>query len=163
MASEFSSSIERSQKDEEASRSDVPVLGSEPSEAQERPVVRNINHAFARKFPRAYRTTSKALLYLRGPRPKRDLGGKLCLVTPIASHTGILSANTPTVFDVPSNLVALFRTCMDSVHTFFHSSFPLRPLRCRLCHRSRVLHSSAVVSNTPRHIIRMYRYLLASQ
>lgn len=85
MSSELSYSIERCQKDEEESRPNVPILalneisGSEPTEAQERPVVRRAKLAFARDFPRTYRLTSKVLLYLRGPRPKRDLDRASCL------------------------------------------------------------------------------------
>lgn len=79
MFSETSSSLERSQKDEEASHPDVPIIalselgGLGPTQTQERPATRRVKLAFARKFPRTYRVTSKALLYLRGPLPKRDL------------------------------------------------------------------------------------------
>ena len=95
MSSELSSSIERSPKDEE-SHPDVPILttdelgGSQRQETQERPVVRRAKLAFARTFPRTYRVTSKTLLYLRGPRPKRDLDRTSCLVAPIVRRS-----NTP--------------------------------------------------------------------
>ena len=78
MFSETSSSLERSQKDE-ASHPDVPIIalselgGLGPTQTQERPATRGVKLAFARKFTRTYRVTSKALLYLRGPLPKRDL------------------------------------------------------------------------------------------
>ena len=82
MASEISQSIGKSQRDEEGSRSDVTILSSEPSKPEERPVVRRVRSAFAHNFPRTYRITSKALLYLRGPRPKQDLERAFFLATP---------------------------------------------------------------------------------
>lgn len=87
MSSKLSHSLERSQKDEEDPRPDAPNLtfgelsGSEPAGAQESPAVRRVKLAFARTFPRTYQVTSKVLLYLRGPRPKRDLDRTSCLVT----------------------------------------------------------------------------------
>ena len=75
MASEIPHSIARGQKDEENPHSDAPTLVAEPLDTQEKPAVRSIKLAFARNFPRTYRITSKVLLYLRGPRPKRDLDG----------------------------------------------------------------------------------------
>lgn len=172
MDSEIPYSITRGQKDEEGSHSDVPILEPELSETQERPIVRNFKHAFARNLPRTYRTTSKALLYLRGPRPKRDLDGALSVLWhqyfAFRSNTSRdpTSANSLSVFDIPfqsSNVVAPFRASVDSVHTPIHPSFPLRPLRRRLPYRSRILHSSAVVPNTSGYIIQLYRYLLAGQ
>ena len=91
MSSEVSYSIERSQKDEENSRSDVPILplgesgGPEATGTRERPAARRAKRlklALSRAFPRTYRVTSRALFYLRGPRPKRDLDRESCLVTP---------------------------------------------------------------------------------
>jgi len=79
MSSDNSSSLEGSRKDEESSLSRTPSLalvelgGSEPTQTQERPLFRGAKLALARKFPGTYRVTSKALLYLKGPRPKRDL------------------------------------------------------------------------------------------
>lgn len=98
MSPEISSSLERSQKDEECSRPDVPIFplpelgGLEPTQTQERPVVRRAKLAFARKFPRTYRVASKALLYLRGPLQKRDLdrGSSLWLVIPADELTSPL-------------------------------------------------------------------------
>lgn len=100
MASEISYSITRSQKDEEGSRSGIQMLGSGPSEAQERPLVRRIKHAFARNLPRTHRMASKALLYLRGPRPKRDLDRAFGIVTPIAfrSNASLVSSPAPSPF-----------------------------------------------------------------
>ena len=94
MSSELSNSTERSRKDED-SRTDVPILtlgelgGSEPTQTQERTVVRRVKLAFARSFPRMYRITSKTLLYLRGPRPKRDLDRASCLVTLILCRPNV--------------------------------------------------------------------------
>jgi hypothetical protein len=95
MSSEISYSIGRSQKDEESSRPNVPIPtlgepgGLEPTETQERPTVHRAKLAFSRALPRTYRVTSKALLYLRGPRPKRDLDRASCLVTPMDSRSNI--------------------------------------------------------------------------
>jgi len=178
MSSELSYSVERSHKDEESTRPDVPILTLgesselEPTETQERPAVRRAKLAFSRAFPRTYRTTSKALLYLRGPRPKRDLDRTFCLVTPINSiyliHIPFVICSTDPlpIFDLvlqSSNVVAPFRTGMDPVHTVFHPPASLYPRRHRVHHRPRTLHSSAVVSNTSRHAYRMYRHLLAGQ
>ena len=70
MSSEISYSAERNKNDEESCRSEVPTL----AKTQEKPgVTHKIKLVCARSFPRTYRTTSKVLLYLRGPRPKRDL------------------------------------------------------------------------------------------
>lgn len=79
MSSEISYSIERSRKDEENPRPDVSALPlgesgeSEQTETRERLVMHKIESAFARHLPRTYQIASKVLLYLRGPRPKRDL------------------------------------------------------------------------------------------
>jgi len=79
MSSDLSSSLEGSRKGEESPHSHTPDLvlgelgGLEPTQTQERPLFRRAKLALARKFPRTYRVTSKALLYLRGPRLKRDL------------------------------------------------------------------------------------------
>jgi len=79
MSSDLTSSLEGSRKDEEFPHPHTPDLalrelgGLEPTPAQEKPLFRGAKLALARKFPRTYRVTSKALLYLRGPRPKRDL------------------------------------------------------------------------------------------
>ena len=79
MSSELSSSPEMSRKDEEAPSPDIPVLALnelgrlETTETQKRPAVHRAKLAFARNFPRTYRVASKVVLYLRGPRPKRDL------------------------------------------------------------------------------------------
>lgn len=179
MSSEISYSIGRSQKDEEASRSDAPILATDESDGAEtrgRRISHNIRLAFARNLPRTYRVTSKVFLYLRGPRPKRDLDRACCLVTPLLfdllnrSHflnccSGIYSPRSLPFIGVQlqsSNVVAPFGANMDSIHTFLHPSFSLRLVRRRLRHRSRILHSSAMVSNASRHIIQLHWYLLAS-
>lgn len=117
MVSETSCSIARSQKDEEGSRSDVQIHGFEPSETQERPDVRKIKRAFARNLPRTYRMTSKAILYLRGPRPKRDLDGAFCLVTPIS-----FQLNGSPLNSAPAPFLSL--TCHFNRRTW---SLPLEP------------------------------------
>lgn len=86
MSPELSHSTEGSQKDEEASRLSTPILPlgkfgrPGPLGAQGRPAVRKAKLALAHTFPRTYRAVSKGLLYLRGPRPKRDLERASCPV-----------------------------------------------------------------------------------
>jgi hypothetical protein len=183
MSSDISYSMERGQKDEECSRSDIPTStatgelgGSEATGTKERPVVRRVKLAFARHLPKTYRMTSKVLLYLKGPRPKRDLDRAFYFVTPLAHRSngrpfvnwgpGICRTDSLPLIHLQlqsSNVVTPFRIGMDSVHTTLHPSSPPRPLRRRLHHRPRILHPSTVVSNTPRDIVRMYRHLLASK
>lgn len=183
MSSDISYSMERGQKDEVYSHSDIPTSaatgelgGSKPTGAKERPIARRVKLALARHLPKTYRTASKVLLYLRGPRPKRDLDRTFSLVAPITRRSngrpfvnwgpGICRTDSLPLIHLQfqsSNVVAPFRIGMDSVHTTLHPPSPLRPLRRRLHYRSRILHSSAMVSNTPRDIIRMYRHLLASK
>src|SRR5258705_2916476 len=115
MPSEISYPIARNQKDEEASRSDPTMLWSEHPVTQQKPVLRKIKRAFARNFPRAYRLTSRTLLYLRGPRPKRDLDGTSCLVTPDMPFD-LMQALAPTPF--------LSLTCNFNRRTW---SLPLEP------------------------------------
>lgn len=178
MSSDHSSSLIESLKDEESPRPHTPSLalaelaGSEPAQTQERPLFRRAKFALARKFPGTYRVTSKALLYLRGPRPKRDLDRGSRLQHPIVrrsnpfANSGTCSTNTFPVFGVALqswNATTCPGTCVDQAHTNLHPSLPLHPRRRRIHHRSLTLHSSAVVPNTSRHIRRMYRYLLVSQ
>ena len=81
MSSDLSSSLEGSRKDEETPHPGTPDLafgelgGSEPTQTQEESVFRRTKLALARKFPGTYSVASKAFLYFRGPRPKRDLDG----------------------------------------------------------------------------------------
>ena len=112
MSSDHSSSLIESLKDEESPRPHTPSLalaelaGSEPAQTQERPLFRRAKFAIARKFPGTYRVTSKALLYLRGPRPKRDLDRGSRLQHPIVrrsnpfANSGTCSTNTFPVFGV---------------------------------------------------------------
>lgn len=86
MSPELSHSAEGNQKDEEASRLGTPILPLDkfgrpgPLQTQETPAIRKAKLAFAHAFPGTYRAASKALLYLRGPRPKRDSDRASCPV-----------------------------------------------------------------------------------
>ena len=138
--------------------------------------MRKAKLTFAHTFPRMYRAISNGLLYLGGPRPKRDLDRESFPVFRHQSTTdlthrplidsGIYSTESFPVIDSAlqsSNMVAPLRTEMDSIRTVLHPPAPLHSGCRRVHHQSRTPHSSTVVSNAFRHTHRTYRHILASQ
>lgn len=105
----------------------------------------------AYRWPHLHRSVQRIVLYIRGPRPKKDLPSEpnpISLSLPHYLHPRCRCIPRPYVYLPRSHAHHRTRAHDSAAHSSIHCTLAIRPTRCRLYRRLHVPYPCSVVPHT---------------